>query len=287
MLHSWVAAIFQAVSTALVGETTKTCHDLVELVGGGKALSRLAIIQTNFTLSTMSRFSVLVTTNVGRRMIVCVLFVQDAWTWQQFLCGADIVPIGPTPIVGVVSAGSGLGRLAATSHGDGSVRELNGTYSTLGKPIICRKRANRREEIVLNLAVVNQIPSDPCRAVTSCWLAVALPVALTTWSVVIGGKTTLTVNTHRGQSESGVVLTTSPFWTGCAGIWGASTVGGYIAARSAVHNSTTQESLVEIPGLGLVWNALGGSILAKIPHSGGVCLRLAVPFEHVVVIVLA
>ena len=97
----------------------------------------------------------------------------------------------------------------------------------------------------------------------------------------------MTINTHRWESEFGVVLTTSPFWTGCAGIWGASTVGSYIAARSAVHNSTTQESLVEIPGLGLVWNALGGSILAKIPHSGGVCLRLAFPLEHVVVMTFA
>ena len=74
-LHSWVATIFQAVSTALVGETTKTCHDLVELVGGGKALCRLAIIQTNLTLSTMSRFSVLVATNVGRQMKICVFFI--------------------------------------------------------------------------------------------------------------------------------------------------------------------------------------------------------------------
>ena len=97
----------------------------------------------------------------------------------------------------------------------------------------------------------------------------------------------MTVNTHRGESESGVVLTTSPFWTGCAGIRGASTVGSYIAARSAVHNAAAQESLVEIPGLGLVWNALGGSILAKIPHSGGVCLRLAFPLEHVVVMAFA
>ena len=101
-----VTTILQAVITTLVWKTTETCHNFVEFVGSGETLGSFTIVQTDFALSTLCRFRVLVAANVWRRVIIDVFFVQNARKRKQLLGSADVVSVGPTAIVGVVGARS-------------------------------------------------------------------------------------------------------------------------------------------------------------------------------------